>query len=218
MISNYFTPKIDFDSIIDNDPIKNSRGDYWYLNSHNYEQYSWSTEVFSDEEIDNIRVLGIRLNTERAETGGKGKDCLDHRRSFVSWFPTNDLTSWVYQRLTSAVNKNNEKHFKFNLTMIERLQFTFYDGNEEGCYKSHIDPLNWNNPHNRKLSFVLQLSHPSEYEGGELKLYNGGDPITIKREKGLIVFFPSYTLHEVTPVTKGERYTLVGWVHGPAFK
>ena len=64
----------------------------------------------------------------------------------------------------------------------------------------------------------MQLSDPSEYEGGELKLYNGHEPITIKREKGLIVFFPSYTLHEVTPVTKGERYTLVGWVHGPAFK
>ena len=102
--------------------------------------------------------------------------------------------------------------------MIGRLQFTFYDGNEEGCYKSHIDPLNWTNPHNRKLSFVLQLSDPSEYEGGELKLYNAYEPTTIKREKGLIVFFPSYTLHEVTPVTKGERYTLVGWVHGPAFK
>jgi len=33
-----------------------------------------------------------------------------------------------------------------------------------------------------------------------------------------MIFFPSYTLHEVTPVTKGTRYTLVGWVHGPAFK
>ena len=30
--------------------------------------------------------------------------------------------------------------------------------------------------------------------------------------------FPSYSLYEVTPVTKGERYSLVGWITGPQFK
>ena len=30
--------------------------------------------------------------------------------------------------------------------------------------------------------------------------------------------FPSYVLHEVTPVTKGERYSLVAWLTGKPFK
>ena len=102
--------------------------------------------------------------------------------------------------------------------MIENLQFTYYNSEEQGCYKAHVDPNCWSLPHNRKLSIVVQLSSPEEYEGGELKLYNSHEAITIKKEKGLVVSFPSYTLHEVTPVTKGERYSLVAWVHGPSFR
>jgi PKHD-type hydroxylase len=71
---------------------------------------------------------------------------------------------------------------------------------------------------NRKLSFVLFLNDVSEYEGGKLLLYNATEPLIPEALKGTIVFFPSYVLHEVTPVTKGTRNTLVGWVSGPRFK
>ena len=120
--------------------------------------------------------------------------------------------------MAQAITDTNEKFFKFDLTMIEKLQFTEYSADELGCYDQHIDPLVWCVPHNRKLSFVLQLSDPSEYEGGDLKLYTSKEPTVVTKMKGLAVFFPSYILHEVTPVTKGTRRTLVGWVHGPSFK
>ena len=31
---------------------KNSNSDYWYLNSHNYNEYIWNTDIFSDDEIE----------------------------------------------------------------------------------------------------------------------------------------------------------------------
>jgi hypothetical protein len=34
---------------------------------------------------------------------------------------------------------------------------------------------------------------------------------------GTVIVFPSYLAHCVTPVTKGVRWALVGWVHGPSF-
>lgn len=216
MTSQFFSNKNSFDLI--QDPIKNNWGSYWYLDSKDYEPYCWNTEVFSCEEIERIKVIGQRLNVSRAQTGGVGENCLDHRRSFTSWIHPNEYTSWIYQRLANMVYQNNEKFFNYDLTMIENLQFTYYSSEEDGCYKSHIDPLNWKIPHNRKLSVVVQLSDPSEYEGGELKLYTSHNPISIQKEKGLTICFPSYTLHEVTPVTKGERYSLVAWVHGPAFR
>jgi len=40
----------------------------------------------------------------------------------------------------------------------------------------------------------------------------------MSKEQGTLVMFPSYTLHEVMPVTKGERNSLVSWITGPAFK
>ena len=56
------------------------------------------------------------------------------------------------------------------------------------------------------------------YDGGEVLLYNTlSDSITLSRALGSISFFPSYTIHEVLPVTRGTRYSLVGWVYGPAF-
>ena len=75
----------------------------------------------------------------------------------------------------------------------------------------------------RKLSAIIQLTDPSEYEGGDLLMdmvaYDG-DPKyrrkvhTITRGKGSVIVFDSITPHEVTPVTKGTRYSLVKWVHG----
>lgn len=215
MTSEFFSNKNSFDII--QDPIKNSWGPYWHLNTKEYEPYCWNNQVFTCEEIERIKVIGCRLGVDRAITGN-GKDCLDHRRSFTSWINPNEHTSWIYEKLTQLIDQNNQQYFNFDLTMIETLQFTYYSSQEDGCYKSHIDPLNWRLPHNRKLSVVVQLSDPSEYEGGDLKLHNSYNPVIINKEKGLIITFPSYTLHEVTPVTKGERYSLVAWVHGPAFR
>ena len=70
----------------------------------------------------------------------------------------------------------------------------------------------------RKLSFSIQLTNPDLYEGGDLNIYKEKTPIQASRALGTINFFPSYVLHRVTPVTKGYRNCLVGWVSGPKFK
>ena len=96
-------------------------------------------------------------------------------------------------------------------------QFTEYDESDSGFYTAHVD-----NGETlagfRKLSFVLQLTDPSKYQGGELVLHIGPEPTTLPRDRGKLLFFPSYTLHEVKPVTQGIRHSLVGWVAGPRFK
>ena len=38
------------------------------------------------------------------------------------------------------------------------------------------------------------------------------------KKQGTLIMFPSYVLHEVKPVTKGERNSLVTWVTGNQFK
>ena len=68
------------------------------------------------------------------------------------------------------------------------------------------------------LFSILMLDLQSIYIKINLLLYNSAEPTIIQKEKGMIVCFPSYTLHEVTPVTKGERYSLVAWVHGPKLR
>lgn len=64
------------------------------------------------------------------------------------------------------------------------------------------------------------LTNESEYEGGnldfEIKRKNNTGHLPMKQ--GSIAIFPSFVLHKVTPVTKGVRYSLVGWVYGPPFQ
>jgi PKHD-type hydroxylase len=71
----------------------------------------------------------------------------------------------------------------------------------------------------RKLSFSIQLSNPNDYEGSELQINTGG-PIynTVPKEQGTLVAFPSFIMHKVTPLTRGKRYSLVAWIHGPNWK
>mgnify|MGYP003677217951 FL=1 len=70
----------------------------------------------------------------------------------------------------------------------------------------------------RKLSLSIQLTDPKEYEGGELYIYEGDKGEKMKQGQGDLILFPSYMLHEVKPVTKGERNSLVCWVTGKQFK
>lgn len=215
MTSKFFSNKKSFD-LIEQDPVQQSLGEYWHLKSQAWVPYSWNTNVFTFDEIERIKVIGRRIGVNRA--GTMAPNSLEHRRAFTSWIKPNEHTAWIYRRLTDLVNQNNEKYFNFDLSMLEYIQFTYYNSSEKGCYKAHTDPTIWSLPHNRKLSIVMQLSDPSEYEGGDLLLHYSHEPMMIQKEKGMVICFPSYTLHEVTPVTKGERYSLVAWVHGPNFR
>jgi PKHD-type hydroxylase len=71
----------------------------------------------------------------------------------------------------------------------------------------------------RKLSFVLQLSDPDEYEGGNLQLLNeAGKSYIAPRNRGTIILFDSRTQHRVLKVKEGVRKSLVGWTVGPRWK
>jgi PKHD-type hydroxylase len=65
---------------------------------------------------------------------------------------------------------------------------------------------------------AVQLTDPSEYEGGNLQMMTTSEPQTVKKQRGLIAVFPAYMLHQVTPVTQGSRQSLVAWISGPTFK
>ena len=71
----------------------------------------------------------------------------------------------------------------------------------------------------RKLTAVMLLSDPTDYEGGKLEFYAGpDDPASPISKKGSVVVFDSNAWHRVEPVTKGVRRTLVMWAVGPQFR
>jgi PKHD-type hydroxylase len=62
------------------------------------------------------------------------------------------------------------------------------------------------------VSATIFISDPRSYEGGELISYLGGRALRFKGEPGSIVVYPSTTLHEVAPVTSGERLVSITFI------
>jgi PKHD-type hydroxylase len=110
----------------------------------------------------------------------------------------------------------NAQYYRFDLTGFgEPVQLTQYDQSENGMYGWHQD---YGGGISRKLSLVLQLTDPAGYEGGNLQVMTTGNPVNVRKQRGLIAAFPSFVLHQVTPVTQGNRQSLVAWVSGNAFR
>lgn len=62
------------------------------------------------------------------------------------------------------------------------------------------------------LSMTIFLKEPAEYEGGELVLEQAGANYAIKLPAGQAILYPTYALHQVNPVTSGERLVCVLWI------
>lgn len=188
----------------------------WSLKPQRDEQENWAyaPKVFSKEQCEQIIKIGESLLPNTASTFG-GTD-LEVRDSKVSWINPSDKSEWIFRQLTDVVVQLNDKFFQFDLTGFgEGVQFTKYEA-PSGKYNLHIDKTYKSAI--RKLSVVIQLSDPADYEGGGLSIQTSDTPQEIIKEQGFLVAFPSYILHGVQPVTKGTRYSLVAWITGPQFK
>lgn len=178
--------------------------------------YATWEDGFTDEECNNILRLGESMNS--IDSTVSGEVVVDSiRRSRNSWLPLNNDTEWIYNRLGNIVRNLNGMHWRFNITGFnEDLQYTKYNG-DKSFYGWHIDSGTVGESPPRKLSITLQLSHENEYEGGDFQIH-ATKLNTLSKKKGLIVVFPSYSLHQVTPVTKGIRRSLVAWLCGPPLR
>ena len=84
-----------------------------------------------------------------------------------------------------------------------------------GGYGMHVDNAFMGSGNNRvrtDLSFTLFLSDETDYDGGELLIEQAGTSQSLKLPKGALILYPSTSLHEVQPVTSGERIVCVGWI------
>ncbi len=174
--------------------------------------YSFWKDAFTKEECEKIINIAKNKGLIQGTTFGKP----DVRKNKVSWLFSNDDMEWVFRRVTDIILNLNDKFFKFDIFGLnEGFQFTNYKAPSDK-YGKHVDSAL--NTLVRKLSISIQLTDPKEYEGGELYLYNSDKGDLMDKTQGTLIMFPSYILHEVMPVTKGERNSLVTWVTGKQFK
>lgn len=176
----------------------------------NYDHWCFYEKAFTSEECEKIK--SYFLNPEIAKTG-EG-EVSDLRKSEISWLTYSEETKWVFDKLTQYALAAN--HGRYHLDLIgfgEAIQIGRYSGG--GKYDWHQD-FGKGKFSTRKLSIVLQLSKPEEYEGGRLEFFGYDEKVSC--EQGDLILFPSFNVHRVTEVTNGERFSLVAWISGPSFR
>lgn len=182
----------------------------------NQEYWGWKAEV-PEETCDRI-ISENSSNLMEAVVSSPSGDGNCHHLSAVRKSKVNfNVSPECFELCSRYTHAANRQVYGVDITNQIECQFTMYDGNEEGFYGWHTDwGIDSSLAFDRKLSCIIVLSAPDEYEGGELQL--GYDQELRKPEKGSVFVFPSFILHQVRPVTSGKRFSLVSWAEGPPWR
>ena len=139
-------------------------------------------------------------------------------RKTTSLHPSEETKSQIHQRLLSQKSAL-ESHFNLNLNDCEPPQFLRYEKGD--FFVRHQDgnthQLDFDHLRVRRISIVVFLNDFSVepeancYSGGLLQFYDQHDTYGLPGETGLLVAFTADSMHEVSPVTNGERFTIISW-------
>ena len=152
--------------------------------------------------------------TKNAEYGDGVYD-RSYRFSRILGMPQGDQANlWIEKILSKYVIQANAECFGLNLNGFNEFQIAKYE--QGGHYDFHTDMRLDGRSSMRKLSVTVQLSESKDYEGGDFEFSEdiGTPDQSLIREKGTIIVFPSFVRHRVKPVTRGTRFSLVGWYEG----
>jgi len=119
----------------------------------------------------------------------------------------------INQRVISELYQNPQFQ---SLALPSKISAAYISRCQPGMhYGQHIDnPImgGSNARYRSDIAVTVFLNEPSSYEGGELKIESRFGPVTVKLPAGNAVVYPASSLHEVTPVSVGERLVCVLWV------
>ena len=201
---------------------------YWYFKKAIPPRICDDIVEYGNEQQEDVALTsGYSRNPDDLSPNQK-KELEKKRKSNIVWM--NEL--WIYRELQPLLEKANKNAgWNFQWDWSETCQFTkyklnqYYDWHTDSGEKPYDKPDNPNTHGKiRKLSMTVSLVDGSEYEGGDFQLdfrnKEENDPYTLKhaRSKGSVVIFPSFVWHRVTPVTSGQRYSLVCWTLGWPYK
>jgi SM-20-related protein len=174
------------------------------------------------EEISRASVSAATVREEGSEYG------VDEGKRKTRWAEVSPEASGLVVDRLRRLLPDVAQRFGVDVGAVQHPQFLIY--REGDFFRRHRD----SNPdaraakfaRERRVSAVAFLNsesaepEPDTYGGGALTLYGlmddgagGAIGLPVTGETGSLIAFPSDMLHEVTPVSHGERYTVVSWFY-----
>jgi len=179
--------------------------------------YWWFKNVFSPNEIKKLnKKIKNNVVYEQDNPASATKN--------TSVSPVDPRSIKELDKVYEHIYEANKENFGYNLYdyHTERknfINYNVYDSIKKGEYKYHSDGTYTHHSSDIKLTAILNLSL-NKYEGGDFYINPFGQEEIVEciNTPGHLVVFPSWFLHKVTPVTKGERISLSMWIKGPKLK
>lgn len=184
--------------------------------NQNFCEFVYYENALMPHEVD--KVKGLWKESEAIKAGLAGTDELkdELRKTTILGIENFPENQWLYERLGQiGIQINNERYGFEILGFHEALQLMHYGLDD--LFDWHLD-FGPGTASGRKLSMTVQLSDSEDYEGGDLEFRINSEIVKAPRAKGTVVIFPSFIMHRVTPITKGERKSIVGWIGGPPYR
>ena len=190
--------------------------------------YYYFKKIVPIQTCKKILKAGRKKVIEKSTTSQDRKINITKRNCNIAWI--ND--PWIYDIINPYLHMANKKAgWNFQWDWNETSQFTIY---KKGHYYGwHTDQFATPHKHSdkningkiRKLSLTLQLTEKTKYEGGDFQfkwIEDRNDLIKVTtvsdaKDMGTIIIFPSFIHHQVLPITKGKRESLVNWSLGKEF-
>lgn len=117
------------------------------------------------------------------------------------------------QLLQQAYSRSQEFHdFAFPVRIAPPMMTRYKPGMK---YGAHSDSALIHLPHGTirsDISSTVFLNDPADYDGGELKIRLGDTELNFKLKPGEAIIYPSDSLHQVVPVTRGERLVAITFI------
>jgi PKHD-type hydroxylase len=124
-----------------------------------------------------------------------------------------DRMTDIQRTILAALNRNSI--FKTVAAPLKIIPPRFNLYKPGMYYGDHVDNAimgDADNPIRVDCSFTLFMNDPSEYDGGELVVKSSYGLSTFKLPPGHMIVYPTYSFHEVRPVTRGERLACISWL------
>lgn len=170
--------------------------------------------AFQPRECDDIIALAERSVRRPASVWGGAAYHVDERvRSCrQSYHSRGSDTDWIYDRL-DGLFWQAAADFGIEICAAEE-DFQLLEYPSGGHFQAWHTDSGADKHDARLISVSVELSEPSEFEGGMLEIPQAPQAETLRR--GGARLFLSRLMHRVTPVTRGTRWALVNWAGKPA--
>jgi PKHD-type hydroxylase len=166
--------------------------------------------LFPPHEVETLRQRLLEAPAEAwrpgVETAGWHARTVKHNRQLDR---ATDLHREVARRVVTTLEGHPLVRAAAFPRHIHGLLFSRMEPGE--AYGRHVDNA-WMAGGRADLSFTLALTAPEVYAGGDLLLETSTGEERIRLPAGHAIVYPSTCLHQVAPVTRGERLVAVGWI------